>query len=345
MPQHHFAFRIISLKLLIVLSFVLIWNSQLYADTESPKLLNTSEFGLKITQYAPGKNDPAVFKLTTHIAFGPGKEEIITDLKNNRLMYRNGPGKPLVQSPIPLKGQHSVLYNPKDRLYYVNDTDNHRLISFADLSKPTITAQTNTILGIKLERPHDIVIDPKTGWIYAINPNSGHIFRFSAIGENESVLDLGVALGGYARSLTFSNGRLYAMGSAAGRIVEITDWEKAKFTIYKSFGKVRVASGGTWKSTGLIINDAEFFNGSWYATSYFSPRYSKDTDHNKNKLIRFKTLPDLVSGNWEDLSSLLPDKSTPYYFTVNDNSLYLAIYDHTKLGKGGDVILKLTPSP
>lgn len=335
----------ISLPFLAVLSFILIWNSQLHAETKSPTPLNTSDFGLKVIQYAPGKDDLAVFKLATHIAFGQEKEEIITDLQNNRFMYRNDPGKPLAQSPIPVKGPHSILYNPKDSLYYVNDTDNHRLISFADLSKPTITAQTNTILGIKLRRPHDIVIDPKTGWIYALNPYSGHVFRFSAIGKDESVLNLGKSLGGYARSLTFTKGRLYVIGSSAGRIVEVTDWEKAKFNVYKSFGKIRGASAGSWKSTGLVINDAEFFNGFWYATSYFSPVHGKGTDYNKNKLIRFKTLPDLVSGKWEDLSSLLPDKSTPYFLTAKDSNLYLAIYNHTKLGKGNDVILRLTPSP
>ena len=48
--------------------------------------------------------------------------------------------------------------------------------------------QTNNILNIPLKRPHDIVIDPATGWIYALNPNSGHVFRFSAIGKNESMI-------------------------------------------------------------------------------------------------------------------------------------------------------------
>lgn len=122
-----------------------------------------------------------------------------------------------------VRGQHSVIYNPADKLYYANDTANHRLISFADLSKVTFTAQTNKILGVALRRPHDIVIDPATGWIYALNPYSGHIFRFTAIGKNESVLNLGKHLGGYARSLTFTNGRLYAIGSAQGRIVEVLD--------------------------------------------------------------------------------------------------------------------------
>ncbi len=111
---------------------------------------------------------------------------------------------------------------------------NHRLIiAFADPSKNTITAETKEICGIKLQRPHDTVIDPATGWIYALNPNSGHIFRFTAIGENESVIKAPTQ--GYARALTFANGKLYAIGSSKGRIVEVVDWEKPTFKVYDSF--------------------------------------------------------------------------------------------------------------
>ena len=87
--------------------------------------------GLEVTAYAPS-GDPVQFRTCTHLAFGPGEQEIVTDLKNNRFVYRNSPGEPFQVSPVPLKGQHSVAYNPADSLYYANDTDNHRLIAFAD---------------------------------------------------------------------------------------------------------------------------------------------------------------------------------------------------------------------
>jgi len=93
-----------------------------------------SELGLAVTEYAPGGSDPVVFKLVTHIAFGPKGQEIVTDLKNNRLLYRDGPSDLLKVSPIAVRGQHSVVYNPVDSLYYANDTANNRLIAFADLS-------------------------------------------------------------------------------------------------------------------------------------------------------------------------------------------------------------------
>ena len=62
---------------------------------------------------------------------------------------------------------------------------------------------------------------------------------------------------------------------------------------------------------GLVLNDAELFNGFWYASSYFTASYAGGADPDENKWIRFKTLEDFVSGNWEDLSSLVPGGLTP----------------------------------
>lgn len=311
-------------------------------DAKSPEPSEPSKWGLAVSEYAPGGSDQISFKWATHIAFGPKGQEVVTDLKNNRFLYRDGPGDPLKVSPIPVRGQHSVVYNPADKLYYANDTGSNRLISFSDLSSARIAAQTNKIMGVSLKRPHDIVIDPATAWIYALNPNSGHVFRFSAIGKNESVLSLGKHLGGYSRSLTFANGRLYVIGSAAGRIVEVLDWDKAQVKVYQSFGKKRGAAAGSWTKTGLVLNDAEFFNGFWYASSYFTASYAGGTNPDENKFIRFKTLEDFVSGKWEDLSSLVADGMTPYYMTVRDERLHLAIFEHSKAG-GGDAILRFTP--
>jgi len=88
----------------------------------------------------------------------------------------------------------------------------------------------------------------------------------------------------------------------------------------------------------LVLNDAEFFNGHWYATCYFTQAYAKGTDFNKNKFIRFKTLDDLVSGEWTDLSSLVPSGLTPYFMTVNNNKLYLATFNHEATGKGDSIL-------
>ena len=179
-------------------------------------------------EYAPG-NRSIPLKWPTHIAFGPGNREIITDLKNNRFVFREGPEEPFQVSPVPMRGPHSVVYNPKDKLYYANDTENHRMIAFADLSKPTIRAQTKKIEGVTLRRPHDVVLDPSTGWIYAINPGSGHVFRFTAMVRMKVRSECATGL---CKSLTLPM-KIYAIGSAKERIVEI-DWNALEFTIAMS---------------------------------------------------------------------------------------------------------------
>jgi len=315
------------------LLFLLLCSS-LIGEVKEP---NSKEgFGLKVSIYHT-VNESLTFGGFTHIAFGPGGSEIITACTTHRFLYRNNAKESFLESPLSVKRHHSVVYNPRDNLYYANDTDNHRIIAFSDPSKDTITAETKEICGIKLQRPHDTVIDPATGWIYALNPNSGHIFRFTSIGENESVIKAPTQ--GYARALTFANGKLYAIGSSKGRIVEVVDWEKPTFKVYDSFDPSgRQGAAGSWETTGLVLNDAEFFNGNWYATSYFTQAYAKGTDFDQNRFIRFKNLDDLVSGNWTDLSSLVPSGLTPYFLTMNENKLYLATFNHESTGKGDSIL-------
>lgn len=317
------------LPLLHTLSFLAIFNFALLADVKS---------SLVAENYI-SEQDPIEFKWPTHIAFGPGEQEIISDLKNNRIVYRNKKDELFKVSPLALKGLHSVAYNPKDKLYYINDTDNHRIVAVKDLSKAEIYAETKSIAGVQLQRPHDIIVDSESSWIYAINPNSGTVFRFTAIGENESALK--VPTHGYSRAISLVKGKLYAIGSSKGRVVEIVDWDKKEFKIYDSFDpSKRQGAAGSWERTGLVLNDVEFFDGYWYASSYFCKPYAGKTDFDKNKLIRFKSFDNFVKGDWEDLSHLIPSGITPYYFTVKDDALYLAIFHHGPNTKG-DTIYKI----
>ncbi|MDA7520308.1 hypothetical protein N8531_00125, partial [bacterium] len=239
--------------------------------------------------------------------------------------------------PLALKKHHSLVYHPADQLYYLNDTDHHRIIAFKDPASNKISAQTKKIAGLALDRPHDVVLDPETGWIYTINPNSGHVFRFKAIGKDESVLKVPVQ--GYSRALTFVNGKLYVINSAKGRVVEVVDWEKKEFKIYDSFDPTkRTGPAGSWKRTGLVLNDLDFFDGYFYATSYFTKSYARGTDPDEHKFIRFKKLEDLVSGDWTDLSHLVPKGMTPYYLTIKEKKLYLAIFNHESPGSGDSIL-------
>ena len=112
-------------------SFCFFWISFFASGKPQKELHEKSGFGLEVMEYAPG-NGSIPLKWPTHIAFGPNNLEIITDLKNNRFVFREGSEEPFQISPVPVRGPHSVVYNPKDKLYYANDTENHRMIAFSD---------------------------------------------------------------------------------------------------------------------------------------------------------------------------------------------------------------------
>ena len=235
---------------------------------------------------------------------------------------------PFQESPIKgLADAHSLVFNPNDQLYYATDTGNHRLITFCDPASRELRVSATSLADTKLHRPHDIVLDPSTHWLYSLNPDSGHVFRFKPAGDLADLLDLSRHLG-YSRALTIAGGRLYVIGSSVGSVVEVVDFDEQQYRIHTSFGKKKNAVAGSWQSTGLVLNDVDFFRGQWYATSYFCPTYAGGHDCDQNKLIRFRTWQDLKKGSWEDLSRLLPDKVVPYYLTPRHEALYIAVFNH-----------------
>ena len=230
---------------------------------------------------------------------------------------------------------HAVVYSPRDRLFYATDTGRHRLLAFRDLGQAQIESSVTMLAGVKLDRPHDVVIDGD-GWLYALNPNGPVVFRFRGFGQDESSLDLSQHLG-YSRALSVVGGKLYVVGSNAGKIVAIDDFARKQFRVHASFGKRRDAPAGSWQTTGLVPNDVEFYQGYWYVTSYFCPTYAQGTDCNEKKFLRFRSWKDYETGNWEDLSNLLPRDVVPYYLTVRENGLFLATFSHEPQGQPGQV--------
>jgi hypothetical protein len=274
--------------------------------------------GIRVTQYAPKSES---FPGCTHIAFS-GDTEIVT--AGDRLFYRTDSQSPFRESGIRgLNDAHSVVFDPHDRLFYATDTGNHRLITFRDPSRSQVQRRLTSLAGVKLQRPHDIVRDPSAGWLYSLNPDSSQVFRFKTAGKTADVLDLSQHLG-YSRALTIVNGRLYVIGSSAGAVVEVVDFGKQQYKIRTSFGKKKDATAGSWRSTGLVLNDVDFFQGHWYATSYFCPTYAGNHDYDEKKFIRFKTWRAFEEGAWEDLSQSLPSKVVPYYLTPHKQALFIA---------------------
>lgn len=292
---------------------------------------------IRVQQYAPLSDS---FSGCTHITFG-GKTEIVTS--GNRLFFRTDSKSPFRKSAINgLKDAHSVVFNPHDQLFHATDTGNHRLITFRDPASPTLESSVTSLGGVRLQRPHDIVLDQSAGWLYSLNPDSSIVFRFKESGGNADSLDLSQHLG-YSRALSVVNGRLYVIGSSAGCVIEVVDFGKQKYRIHRSFGKKKNAVAGSWESTGLVLNDVDFFKGYWYATCYFCPTYAGNQNCDENKFIRFRTWHDLNEGSWDDLSSFLPGNVVPYYLTPREDSLFIAIFNH-EAPSTLDKVLRLTIS-
>lgn len=294
--------------------------------------------GLVVEKYAP---ESGSFPACTHIDHS-GKIEIVTS--GDRLFYRTDSQSPFRRSPISvLADAHSVVFNPIEKRFYATDTGNHRLITFADPASDQWDDFATSLADIKLQRPHDIVFDAATGYMYTLNPESGQVFRFKETEGSATVLDLSKHLG-YSRALTIFDGTLYVVGSSHGVVVEVTDFEKQEFEIHSSFGKKRNAVAGSWQGTGLVLNDVDFYQGYWYATNYFCPTYAGENNCDEHKFIRFKTWRDLKEGTWEDLSHLLPSKVVPYFLTPHSTGLDIGVFSHETRGVSA-CIYRLSAAP
>jgi len=278
----------------------------------------------KLTLYYPVSEEDPALGITTHIYF-TANEVIITDLSDNTFLYRQFGEDEWQRSVVDVKGPHSIAYQPEQGLYYVNDTENNRMIAFPSLDSPEIAVEKTTMAGVDLHRIHDVIYDEMTGWIYALNPYDPAVFRFKELDGEIEKLDFSDELE-YTRAITVVDSTLYLIGSSRGKIIEIVDWDERQYKVYQSYDHKRQAPAGSWTHTGLIPNDAEFFNGKWYVSSYFTNQYvpepTPDTDN--LKLISFDTWDDFEAGNWEDLSEQLPTAFVPYFFTVHNDQLYLA---------------------
>ncbi len=296
---------------------------------------------IKVTEYVPGK-DPVRLSMTASILFANGLE-IVGDSRNNRFIYRKGPNDPFKESPIQaFRHPKGIAYNPRDGLYYGLDSNGDRgVVTFRDITKNEIVGRANTIGGVRINYPHGITVDPAEGWVYIIDAETSVLFRFKGIGKSEGTLRL-QKVSHYCRSLTFAQGKVFVCGSSGGNLIEIDDFAAGKYTVHKSFRKKGEFKVGDWESSGLIPNTADYYDGYWYIGSFFAAEFArKGKDYNKNKFIRFKTWDDLETGNWEDLSDLLPDGIVPYVLTSRPEALYLAAFQpHYEPNK--DKVFKIT---
>jgi hypothetical protein len=269
-------------------------------------------------------------------------DDVITYQADGGIFYRAGDG-PWRKSPIPLPG-HSLARMPNGHWIMNYTAEDGQLVEVDDLSGIGNKITRSEVAGEKLVRPHDQVIDPTTGYVYVIDGNR-RLYRFKALDGPAQAWTFTPEQLGYARALSWFDGHIHIIDSSRGEVVRVDDYEKRKFTIFKSPKPNHVDPhqvftshpflnygphdyiGGTLSSTGLALDDVEKGGDWYYGSNEFSDVWSPGTDPRPARLIRWKTWDDFEAGKWQDLSSHIPgsDPAFPYFLTVHDGTLYAGL--------------------
>jgi hypothetical protein len=269
----------------------------------------------------------------THVGFF-GDTTAISDAYGNTLHYRVGSG-PWRRANIGLNDPHSLSRLPNGE-WILNDTDNHRMLQFRSFERGPRT-ERGSLAGFELNRPHDQIVDPVTGYVYLIDGNR-RLFRFKSLRGPVEVWSFTEAEMGYARSLSWFDGKLHVIHSSRGEVLRIDDFSAKKYTRFKSPRPGGDAPAGALASTGLVLNDVDLHNGWYYGTNYFTTSYAKGASTAEARLIRWRSWEDFAAGNWEDLSAQVPEGMVPYYLTAHEGSLFVAIFNHESRCQGDRIL-------
>ena len=274
----------------------------------------------------------------THVGFF-GQTTTISNAYGNTLHYRVGTG-PWQRANIGLNDPHSIAQLPSGE-WLLNDTDNHRMLQFRNFEDgPRITR--GALGGFPLNRPHDHIVDPTTGDVYLIDGDR-RLFRFRSLDGPIEVWSFSEAEMGYARSLSWFDGKLHVIHSSRGEVLRIDDYAAHAYTRFQSpqpGGEAGASDegAGALTSTGLVLNDVELHKGWYYGTNYFTTSYAHGASTREARLIRWRNWEDFAAGAWEDLSSQIPEGMVPYYLTSHDGSLFVAIFDHESRCQGDRIL-------
>ncbi len=262
----------------------------------------------------------------------------VTTLTDERgVFYRTG-NDTWQASALDLDDAHSVARLPNGR-WLINDTNNHRLLETDALDGTGRTVTVSEVDGLALDRPHDQVVDPDTGFVYVID-GTRRLLRFGTLdGPIEAWRFATPEDMDYARALSWFDGALHIIHSSRGQVLRIDDFTARTYTVFSSprprGGPATSATpyrdfpAGALSTTGLVLNDVEKFDGWYYGTNLFTEEYAAGGDPRPARLIRWRTWHDFEQGTWEDLSDRLPGPDAiPYYLSVHEGALYVALADH-----------------
>lgn len=151
---------------------------------------DSDDFGTYVANEVQGENGKIALKTVTSIDFCNG-QEIITSLGNDVFVYRDIGGAEWKESRIELFKPHSITWSDQLGRYFVADTENHRVISFAELGKSLCDTPNDPGCNCApgdldcqpysqihyvapgedkgyLCRPHDLEYNPVDGYFYGV---------------------------------------------------------------------------------------------------------------------------------------------------------------------------------
>ena len=251
----------------------------------------------------------------------------VTTVSGGAVFYRNGNG-PWAKIPVDdLDDAHSIARLPGGK-WLINDTDHHRMIQLEDLSGRGEITIRSELGGFQLNRPHDQIVDPKSGDVYVIDGNR-RLYRFKDLRGAVDVWTFAPNELGYVRGMGWFDGHLHLAGASTGTIVRIDDYGKRRFTTFRSpYGPPQPpasASAGT-----LVLNDVEKSGDWYYGASFYAASGTAGYDTHPAKLIRWRRWTQFEKGEWEDLSEYITenrDHVVPYFMTIHDKKLYTGLID------------------
>ncbi|PZO87567.1 MAG: hypothetical protein DI623_14475 [Sphingomonas sanxanigenens] len=270
----------------------------------------------------------------TSVGFFGALTTVIAGGSAPALHYRVGQG-PWLDADVALNSPHSILRMPNGH-WLINDTNNHRIVEMDDISGLGRNVVREQLAGIRLNRPHDQILDPSTGYIYLID-GGRHLFRFKSLDgpidtwtfESPREMD-------YARALSWFDGKLHVIHSSRGEVWRIDDYDRRSYTVFRSPRPANSAArsatpyrdfpAGALDMTGLVLNDVEKAGDWYYGTNFFTKTYAHGSDPSTARLIRWRTWHDFEKGHWQDMSASLPDGVVPYFLTVQRGGVYIPYF-------------------
>jgi len=337
-------------KIFIVIGLVLVGSAATLGI-----ILSNTDAGQRIVRMEPRVYGSIadVRMLPTHIFFDTENDvEVISDFKNNRLLYRelareNDRNAWRPSNMESLRGPHALTYHPDSKRYFAVDTESHQVISFSELAGADSDIQRySEIGGYSLgKRPHDIAYNAVDGHIYVLL-NLG-VIRFLPRGhklENISFLprakinkeiknkypDKKFSVG-YMRAITIVDGVLYLVNSTLGNVIQMDDFaDPDTWQVHVNKDRpAKYAEAGSYDEDGLILNDVDYYKGYWYASNYYpsdTHNYLGSQSNIKNKVIRWKSWEDFYNSKWEDISGIAHPESIPYYFSKYENRFFISMF-------------------